>query len=79
MIKTVLLIILIAVCAILSVIILKQEGNESGLGVISGNYSNSFWAKNQSRSIKGRLRLMTWMLGVVALILVIVINLPIWS
>lgn len=79
MIKTILLIILIIICAVLSVIILMQEGNENGLGAISGSYANTYWAKNKNRSMKGRLRLMTGVLGGVALALIIVINLPIWS
>ena len=79
MIKTILLILLIIICAILSVFILMQEGNENGLGAISGTTSETFWSKNQKRSFKGRIKMLTGVLGGTALALIIAINLPIWG
>lgn len=77
--KTFLLILLIIICIALSVLILAQEGNENSLGAISGNYSNTYWGKNQKRSLKSRLKLLTGVFGIIAVALIIIINLPIWS
>ena len=62
--KTALYIIYVIVCIALTVIVLMQEGKQSGLtGAISGA-GESYWSKNKSRSKEGRLALITTILAV---------------
>ncbi|SDB16319.1 preprotein translocase subunit SecG [Eubacterium oxidoreducens] len=55
--KIILIIVLIAVCAIGSIIILMQEGKQNGLGALSGSMTSndSYWSKNKGRSKEGTL------------------------
>ncbi len=53
--KVVLIIVLIAVCALSILVILLQEGKQNGLGSLSGAVDNSYWQKNKGRSMEGNL------------------------
>lgn len=60
MIKTILTIILIAICALVAVIVMMQQGSEKGLGAISGISSqDTYWGKNKGRSKEGKLKKLT--------------------
>lgn len=52
--KAALVIIFVLLGVALSAIILMQEGQEEGLGSISG-IADTYWAKNKSRSLEGNL------------------------
>ena len=52
--RTVLIIVLIAVCAIGIIVILMQEGKSAGLGSIAGA-ADTYWGKAKGRSMEGRL------------------------
>lgn len=51
-IRIILLIAIIAISIILTVVILMQEGRDSGLGAISGA-AETYWGKNRGRSMEG--------------------------
>ena len=72
MIETILLILLIALSAADTFVILMQEGNENSLGAITGTYSeNSYIKKNGKRTLKHRLKTVTCVLSAAVLALVI--------
>lgn len=51
-IRIICLIAIIAISVILTVVILMQEGRDSGLGAISGA-AETYWGKNRGRSMEG--------------------------
>ena len=69
----ILTIIFVAVCVILTGIVLMQEGKSTGLGAIAGG--NSFWEQNKNRSAEGKLVLITKILAAVFIVLALVLNL----
>ena len=52
--RTIMIIVFIAVCVLLTVVILKQEGKGNGLGAIAGA-SDTYWSRNKGRSEEGML------------------------
>jgi preprotein translocase subunit SecG len=52
--KTIVTIVFILICLVLTVIILMQEGKSAGLGAISGA-ADTYWGKNKGRSMEGML------------------------
>lgn len=46
----------------LIVVVMMQEGKNSGLGALSGG-ADSYWTKNKGRSAEGILGRITWVLG----------------
>ena len=76
--KTALYIIYIIVCIALTVVVLCQEGKQSGLtGAISGA-AETYWSKNKGRSAEGALKKGTTALAVLFFVLSIVLNLQVW-
>ena len=74
---TILLLVYILVCCVLTVIVLMQEGKQAGLtGAISGA-AETYWGKNKGRSMEGGLELATRILAVVFVVLSLILNLKI--
>lgn len=71
--KTVLTIVYIAVCAALSVIVLMQEGKSRGLGAIAGA-ADTYWGQNKGRSMEGGLVKATRILSVIFFVLSVVLS-----
>ncbi len=71
--RIILTIIFVAVCVILTGIVLMQEGKSTGLGAIAGG--NSFWEQNKNRSAEGKLVLITKILAAVFIVLALILNL----
>lgn len=77
MLKTVLYVIYIIVCIALTIVVLCQEGKQSGLtGAISGA-AESYWSKNKGRSKEGVLALITTILAVLFMVLSLVLDMNI--
>ncbi len=77
MIRIILTIIFIVICVFLSAVILLQEGKSAGLsGSISG-MADSYWGRNKSRSMEGKLEKMTKYAAILWLILAFVLNLKV--
>ena len=72
--KTVITILFIAVCVILTIIILFQEGNSAGLGSLAGQRIESYWTKHKSRSREGVLVRVTSALVVAFCVLAALLN-----
>lgn len=75
--KMILTIVFILVSVVLTVIILKQQGKNAGLGAIAGG-SETYWGKNKGRSVEGMLDKATKILVAVFIILAAVLNLGIF-
>lgn len=76
---TILLLVYILVCCVLTVIVLMQEGKQAGLtGAISGA-TETYWGKNKGRSMEGGLELATRILAVVFVVLSLILNLKIFQ
>ena len=79
MMHTILLLVYILVCCVLTVIVLMQEGKQAGLtGAISGA-AETYWGKNKGRSMEGGLELATRILAVVFVVLSLILNLKIFQ
>ena len=74
--RTILTVIFVLVCIVLTVIVLMQEGKSAGLGAIAGG--NSFWEQNKGRSKEGRIVMLTRVLAAVFLVLALVLNLNVF-
>ena len=76
MIRGILTFLFVAICLFLSVVILLQEGKSAGLsGSISG-MADSYWGKNKSRSMEGKLE-MTKYGAFLWLVLAFILNLKV--
>ena len=76
---TILLLVYILVCCVLTVIVLMQEAKQAGLtGAISGA-AETYWGKNKGRSMEGGLELATRILAVVFVVLSLILNLKIFQ
>ena len=63
--RIVLTVIFIIVCISLVVLVLLQEGKSEGLGSIGGA-AESYWGKNKSRSMEGRMVKVTKYLAILS-------------
>lgn len=72
--RTFITIIYLLVCIALAVIVLAQEGKDAGLGAIGG-IGDTYWGKNKSRSMEGRLVKITTALAVAFIVLAVILNL----
>ena len=71
--KTVLTIAFIIISLALTVIVLMQEGKQTGLGAIAGS-SETYWSKNKGRSVEGVLVKITRVLVILFLVIAAVLN-----
>lgn len=76
--KTILIILFVIDCIVLSVIVLLQEGKDQGLGTIGG-MGDSYWGQNKGRSMEGALVKITRVLAVIFLLLALVLNMGIFN
>ena len=75
--RIVLTVIFIIVCISLVVLVLLQEGKSEGLGSIGGA-AESYWGKNKTRSMEGRMVKVTKYLAILFMVLAIVLNLNVF-
>ena len=72
--RTVINILFILDCIALTVIVLMQEGKSAGLGAIAGA-ADTYWGKNEGRSMEGALVKSTKFLAIAFIVISIVLNL----
>ena len=73
---TVLTVVLLILTAVLAAIILMQSKRSAGLGAVNGTSSaDSFWSKNKSNSVEGKLERYTKILGAAFMIIAFIVNL----
>lgn len=70
--KTIIEVLYIIVCIAIVVVVLMQEGKNSGLGAVSGA-ADTYWSKNKGRSAEGKLVKGTAVLGAVFIILSLIL------
>ena len=73
MLNTVLTVIFVIICIVLTAVVLLQEGKSAGLGVVSGA-AETYWGKNKGRSMEGTLEKITKVLVVLFFVLALVLN-----
>ena len=62
----------IVVCIVLIIVVLMQEGKNSGLGALSGS-SDTYWTRNKGRSAEGILVKITRVCAVIFVALSVVL------
>ena len=72
--RTILTILFVIDCIALTVVVLMQEGKSQGLGAIAGA-ADTYWGKNEGRSMEGGLVKATTVMGVLFFVLAVVLNL----
>ena len=75
MLRTILVILFIIDCIALCVVVLMQKGRDSVLGAIAGS-SDTYWDKNKSHSLEGRMLLITRVVTVVFFLLALALSIP---
>ena len=75
--KIIIQIIFILLCIALTVLVLMQEGKSAGLGAISG-MAETYWGKNNGRSMEGNLVKITKYLAIGFMLISIVLNLSVF-
>lgn len=75
--KTILAVIFVIICIVLTIIVLMQEGKSAGLGAISGA-AETYWGKNKGRSMEGALEKATRLL-VIGFIVIAIVLIPVSS
>lgn len=73
MLNTILSVIYVIICLVLTIIVLMQEGKQEGLGSIGG-MAESYWGKNKGRSMEGALEKITTFAAIGFLVLAFVLN-----
>ncbi len=73
MLRIILTILFILVCVALAILVLLQEGKSAGLGAISGA-AETYWGKNKSRSMEGKMIKITTGLAIGFIVLAVVLN-----
>ena len=73
MLNTILSVIYVIICLVLTIIVLMQEGKQEGLGSIGG-MAESYWGKNKGRSMEGALEKITTFAARGFLVLAFVLN-----
>ncbi len=66
-------IIYIIICAILTFVVLGQEGNSQGLGAVNG-VADTYWGKNKGRSMEGFLEKLTAIGAVLFIVIAFILN-----
>lgn len=72
--KTALIIGLIVISVILAIIIMMQEGKESGLTSTLSGGSDTYWSKNKGKSKESILRKITAVLGVLYMVIALFLS-----
>ena len=74
MLRTILTIIFIIDCITIAVVVLMQKGRDQGLGALAGS-SDTYWDKNKSHSLEGRMLMITRILVGIFFVMALVLSL----
>ena len=75
MLRGILTFVFVAICVFLTVVVLLQEGKSAGLSGTINGMADSYWGRNKSRSMEGKLEKLTKYAAILWLILALVLNL----
>ena len=71
--RTVVTILFIIICIVLTILVLMQEGKSAGLGALSGA-AETYWGKNKGRSMEGALVKIPKYLAIAFIVLAAILN-----
>ena len=77
MLRTILTIIFIIDCIAIAVVVLMQKGRDQGLGALAGS-SDTYWDKNKSHSLEGRMLMITRILVGIFFVMALVLSLTLF-
>ncbi|MDD6429206.1 preprotein translocase subunit SecG [Candidatus Weimeria sp. HCP3S3_B5] len=72
--KYLFMVLFIIVSIVLTIIIMMQEGEDAGLGSLSGQSLDTYWSKNKGRSREGVIIKVTAVLVAVFFVLALLLN-----
>ena len=72
--KYLFMVLFIIVSIVLTIIIMMQEGEDAGLGSLSGQSLDTYWSKNKGRSREGVIIRVTAILVAVFFVLAVLLN-----
>lgn len=72
LVKTIIEVLYIIICIAIVIVVLMQEGKNSGLGAMSGA-ADTYWSKNKGRSAEGKLVKLTAVLGALFIVISLVL------
>jgi preprotein translocase subunit SecG len=72
--KYILMALFIIVSIVLTIIIMMQEGEDAGLGSLSGQSLDTYWSKNKGRSKEGVIVKVTTVLVIAFFVLALLLN-----
>ena len=72
MVKTMIQVLYIIICIAIVVVVLMQDGKNSGVGAVSGA-ADTYWSMNKGRSTEGKMVKITTVLGALFIILSLVL------
>lgn len=72
--KYLFMVLFIIVSIVLTIIIMMQEGEDAGLGSLSGQSLDTYWSKNKGRSREGVIIRATAILVAVFFVLAVLLN-----
>ncbi len=71
--RTILTVVFIIICIVLTILVLMQEGKSAGLGAING-VAETYWGKNKGRSMEGTLVKITKYLAIAFIVIAAILN-----
>lgn len=76
MLKTILMVVYIIICIVLTIIVLAQEGKSASLtnSITGGGYDNSYWSKNKKGSKEEVLKKITTVLGILFILMALLLD-----
>ena len=72
--KYILMALFIIVSIVLTIVIMMQEGEDAGLGSLSGQSLDTYWSKNKGRSKEGVIVKVTTVLVIAFFVLALLLN-----
>ena len=72
--KYILMALFIIVSIVLTIVIMMQEGEDAGLGSLSGQSLDTYWSKNKGRSKEGVIVKVTTVLVIAFFVLAVLLN-----
>ena len=78
MLRTILTIIFIIDCIAIAIVVLMQKGRDQGLGALAGGSSDTYWDKNKSHSLEGRMLMITRILVGIFFVMALVLSLTLF-
>ena len=63
----------IVVCIALIILVMSQEGNDQGMGVVGGSGTNSFYEKSKGRTLDEKLKKLTLFVAILFAVITVIL------